>query len=78
MNNDEIVTKSTKDVSESLHNTASVCKSSYIHPGITKRFLKAPDDFVTFFTEKGKINEEYIRGQYLKFLKRKSRKQRRG
>ena len=74
MNNDEIVTKSTKDVSESLHNTASVCKSSYIHPGITKSFLKAPKKFVERFSSNGNINEEYIRGQYLKFLKRKSRR----
>ena len=61
MNNDEIVTKSTKDVSESLHNTPSVCKSSYIHPGITNHFIKAPDDFVAFFTKNGKINKTDIR-----------------
>ena len=74
MNNDEIVTKSTKDVSESLHNTASVCKSSYIHPGITNHFLKAPKKFGERFSNNGKINEDYIRKQYLKFLKKKSRR----
>ena len=57
MNNDEIVTKSTKDVSESLHNTASVCKSSYIHPGITKSFL------LSFFANKNihwKVSKIYV------------------
>ena len=76
--NEEIVRVSTKNVSEILHNTPGVCKSSYIHSGITKRFLKAPDDFVAFFTKNGKINKTYIREKYLKFLNRKSRKQRRG
>lgn len=55
----KIIKDSINDVSEKLHNTSNVCKSSYLDPELINYYENNPTKFISQFTDKN-ITNEYI------------------